>query len=305
MLTQVHTQLAQWGYRSRSVPIQPLDDLYQAIQGQYRQGLLGQELYEGYLDDFDSRPPDSLPGARSIIVAAVPEPQIQVTFQWEGESIAATVPPTYGEGKKDRRFRERLAQVLEPAGYRIAQASVPKKLLAVRCGLAEYGKNNITYIPGMGSFYSLAAVYSDLPAADDVWREPQMMESCRNCSACQRHCPAGAIGPERFLLHAERCITFHNEKPVGVPFPAWMDPAWHNCLVGCLHCQRVCPENRQVWAWVQEGVEFSEEETSWLLGGMPYDHLPGRTAEKLERLDMEGFVELLPRNLSALLGSPG
>jgi epoxyqueuosine reductase len=196
---------------------------------------------------------------------------------------------------------ERLGRLVGPAGYRIAQASVPKKLLAVRSGLAEYGKNNITYVPGMGSFYSLAALYSDLPAIDDDWREPRIMESCQTCSACQRHCPSGAIAPERFLLHAERCITFHNEKPAGTPFPAWMGAAWHNCLVGCMHCQRVCPENRQVWAWVKEGSGFSQQETAWFLEGVPYDQLPRATAEKLERLDMEGFVDLLPRNLKALL----
>ena len=128
-----------------------------------------------------------------------------------------------------------------------------------------------------------------------------MLESCQNCSACLRHCPVGAITAERFLLHAERCITFHNEKPVDVPFPAWMDPAWHNCLVGCLHCQRVCPENREVWPWVEEGAEFSQEETALLLEGLPFDQLPAATAEKLERLDLDAFVDILPRNLNALL----
>jgi epoxyqueuosine reductase len=145
------------------------------------------------------------------------------------------------------------------------------------------------------------AVYSDLPALEDSWRGPQMLQRCRNCSACQQHCPAGAIASDRFLLHAERCITFHNEKPADVPFPAWMDSAWHNCLVGCLHCQRVCPENRTVWPWIEEGAEFSQEETVMFLEGTAFDQLPADTAEKLERLDLDGFVELFPRNLRVLL----
>jgi epoxyqueuosine reductase len=109
-----------------------------------------------------------------------------------------------------------------------------------------------------------------------------MMEACRKCSACLRHCPAGAITGERFLLHAERCLTFHNEKPGDVPFADWIDPAWHHCLVGCLQCQRVCPQNRQVWSWVQEGVAFSEEETALLLEGVPLDRLPAAILKKLE-----------------------
>lgn len=128
-----------------------------------------------------------------------------------------------------------------------------------------------------------------------------MLERCRDCSACRRHCPTGAIAPDRFLLHAERCITFHNEKPADVPFPAWMDSAWHNCLVGCLHCQRVCPENRTVWSWVEEGAEFSREETAMFLEGTPFDQIPADTADKLELLDLDGFIELFPRNLGALL----
>ena len=305
MLKQLSDQLTERGYEGRIVPIQRLGDLRDAIEGQYRQGLFDQHLYDDYLAAFTFSTPDSLPGAKSIIVVAVPEPRIRVTFHWDGESIPAAIPPTWGERKKDRRVRELLTQIVEPMGYRIAQASVPKKLLAARSGLAAYGKNNITYVPGIGSFYSPVAVYSDLPVSGDSWQEPQMMDSCQSCSACQRHCPAGAITPERFLLHAERCITFHNEKPVDVPFPAWIDPAWHNCLVGCLHCQRVCPENREVWQWVKEGAEFSQEETALLLEGLPFDQLPGATAEKLAQLDLDAFVDIFPRNLSALLSQRG
>jgi epoxyqueuosine reductase len=227
------------------------------------------------------------------------------------------IPPTYFEQGTQNGVRELLARVLEPAGYRVAEAVLPKKLLAVRSGLAAYGKNNISYVPGMGSFYGLVVVYSDLPAQEDHWREPQMMESCRNCSACLRHCPVGAIPSaapslrsglrlrtgtsERFLLRAERCITFHNEKPGDVPFPAWIDPSWHNCLIGCLHCQRVCPQNREFLHWVEERVEFSQEETALLLQGVALDQLPPATAKKLEQSDVIELLDVLPRNLGVLL----
>jgi len=211
------------------------------------------------------------------------------------------IPPTYFEQKTGNRVRELLARVLEPVGYRVTEAVLPKKLLAVRSGLAAYGKNNISYVPGMGSFYGLVVVYSDLPAQEDHWRKPQMMESCRNCSACLRHCPVGAITSDRFLLRAERCITFHNEKPGDVPFPAWIDPSWHNCLIGCLHCQRVCPQNREFLHWVEERVQFSQEETALLLQGVALDQLPPATAKKLEQSDVIELLDVLPRNLGVLL----
>lgn len=305
MFAKLFSQLTEQGYQGRIVSIEHLADLHAEIDGRHKQGVLDPELYETYLSEFAFRPPDTLPEAKSIIVVAAPQPRVRVTFGWDGGPVHTDIPPTYGERKKDRHFRELLAQVLEPAGYRIAKARLPKKLLATRCGLAAYGKNNITYVSGLGSFHGLVAVYSDVPVSEDHWQEPKMMERCENCSACQRHCPAGAIAAYRFLLHAERCITFHNEKPVDVPFPAWLDPAWHNCLVGCLHCQRVCPENREVWPWVEEGAEFSAEETALLLEGHPFDQLPEGTAEKLERLDIEWHTKLLPRNLKALLDQRG
>jgi epoxyqueuosine reductase len=181
----------------------------------------------------------------------------------------------------------------------VAGTQLPLKLLAACAGLGEYGRNNICYVPGMGSFLQLAACASDLPAADDSWREPAMMERCQSCTACQRLCPTGAIGEGRFLLHAERCLTFHNER--GGPFPGWIDPSWHNALLGCQECQRCCPEDKGVWEWVVEGGSFSEEETALILGGASREELPPATIEHLHELDLLEDLANLPRNLSVLL----
>jgi len=131
-----------------------------------------------------------------------------------------------------------------------------------------------------------------------------MLERCQNCSACLRNCPTGAISTERFVIHAERCLTLHNEQPGDVPFPAWLDPHWHNCLLGCARCQNVCPQNKGLRR-VEAGAEFSEEETALLLAGVSLDQLPAATAQKMEQLDLGGYAELLPRNLGALLGVVG
>jgi epoxyqueuosine reductase len=310
MLEELFSQLEERGYKGRIVSIQHLGDLQEEIEGRYKQGLFDEEFYQEWLTGFAFSPPDSLPEARSIIVVAVPQPQIRVTFNWacpersrrDGEPVRCIIPPTYfREQETSNRVQELLARVLEPAGYGMAEAVLPKKLLAVRSGLAAYGQNNISYVPGMGSFFGLVAVYTDFPAQEDHWREPQMMESCRNCSACLRHCPVGAITSERFLLHAERCITFHNEKPSDVPFPAWIGPSWHNCLVGCLHCQRVCPQNKEFLHWVEEGVEFSQEETDLLLQGVALDQLPPTTAKKLEQSGTVDLLDVFPRNLDVFL----
>jgi epoxyqueuosine reductase len=123
------------------------------------------------------------------------------------------------------------------------------------------------------------------------------MKRCQNCQACRKACPTGAISSDRFLLHAERCIVFHGEKKGDIPFPSWIDPSWHNCLYGCLHCQRVCPEDKEFLQWIDEKEEFSEEETGLLLEGITRDQLPATTAKKLEYLDLIDSLDSLPRNL--------
>ena len=124
------------------------------------------------------------------------------------------------------------------------------------------------------------------------------MKSCQGCQACSRACPTGAIVHDRFLIRAERCITFHNERPN--EFPDWIDPSWHNCLEGCMRCQKVCPENANFRDWVEGDHAFSEEETNCILKSTPPDRLPPETARKLAQLSLLEDTHLLGRNLKAL-----
>ncbi|MCP4229677.1 MAG: hypothetical protein GY771_05970 [bacterium] len=154
----------------------------------------------------------------------------------------------------------------------------------------------------MGSYHRLITFFTELPTERDVWGEPVMMESCSNCSACVAACAADVITPDRSVIFAERCITYHNEEPVDVPFPEWMEPSWHECIVGCLYCQRVCPVNREIGGQFIDGGEFTEEETSSFLKATSLDNLPATTLKKLEDSGLIVFNEILPRNLKVLLG---
>lgn len=304
MLEELQQRLAQQGFVAQVLSSEHVVDLQEEIEAHHRAGLLDEELYREYLDSFDFQPPETLGQAGSIIAVAVPDPQRRITFTWRGSPVPVLVPPTYLHGRAvDKRAEDALAEILAPTGHRVARATIPKKLTAVHSGLAAYGKNNITYVPGIGSLHRLVVFWSDLPAEEDNWHNLRMMDACQKCQACQRACPTGAIDPDRFLLHAERCLTFRNEKPPEVPFPDWVDPSWHNCLVGCMRCQRACPENKEVRDWVLGDDALSEEETRLLLDGVPQEHLSPETVEKLERLDLIELFDVLPRNLGALLGN--
>jgi len=283
LLQELHSKLAEKGYQSRTVPVSHLRDLREQIGENRTQGLLNEEFYQERLTHFSFKPPDVLPDAESLIVVAVPQPQVRVFFTWQGKPKPAIVPPTYAY-ETDKTTEGILSDVLRPEDYQIARAALPVKLLAVRSGLGDYGRNNICYVPSMGSFHRLAAFYSDIVCSDENWREPQPMKSCENCQACSRGCPTGAIASDRFLIRTERCITFHSERTS--EFPIWMDPSWHNCLIGCMHCQRVCPENPRFLDWVEGDYTFLEEETNCILRSTPSNRLPYETAKKLAKLGL-------------------
>jgi epoxyqueuosine reductase len=127
-----------------------------------------------------------------------------------------------------------------------------------------------------------------------------MLEECEVCTACADYCPTGTVSTDRFLIRVEKCLTYFNESDG--PFPSWIDPTWHNCIIGCMMCQEICPANRDVANWEVEGPTFSEEETNTILKGTPKDELPATVSEKLRQVDLLDGYEVLPRNLGALIG---
>jgi len=298
LIEETFHSLIEGGYRIRMVSTDHLSSLQTEIEGRHQQGELNHEFYKLRLTWFDFQLPKNLRKARSLIVVALPRPQTQATFNWKGQRRTLSVPPTYTDyDKVTQQVADNLAVILKKKGHKVATTGLPLKLLAARSGLTQYGRNNICYVPGMGSFLQLVAVFSDMPCKEDTWQEPTMMKVCDSCQKCREACPTEAIPSDRFLLRAERCIVFHNEKPGVVSFPAWMNPAWHNCVVGCFRCQRACPLNREFLRWTGGHEEFSEQETAVLLDGTPSEKLPAETLGKLQRLSLDAYLGVLPRNL--------
>jgi epoxyqueuosine reductase len=293
-------KIEERGWKGQIVPISHLPDIREAVCGRYEHGLLDEALYREQLSSFSFDPPSNLPVARSIIILAVPTPQMRIVFHWRGARVPAIVPPTYVSYTPRRESVQAvLAEWLQREGFRLAKPRLPLKTLAVRSGLAYYGRNNICVVPGMGSFLQLVGAFSDLPCDGDPWQEAQALDRCDTCVACLRLCPTGAITGDRFLIHAERCLTYHNEA--SADFPAWIDPSWHHCLIGCMRCQTCCPENKSLLQWFEDRAEFSEEETSLLLQRLPINRLPAATAAKIKKLEINEEYRFLCRNLSMIL----
>ena len=290
-------ELAKIGYQCKIISSEHIHDLQLEIESQYRQGLFDEEFYTAELAGFDFKIADHLAGSKSLIIVAAPQPQVRVTFNRQGESYRCIIPPTYSY-ETDRQIQDLLEHQLKPAGFQVKKANLPWKLLGVHSGLAQYGKNNITYVNGMGSYHRLVAFISDLPGSEDQWQALQVLERCENCKACMKACPTKAITADRFLLKGERCLTFHNERRG--EFPQWIKPSWHNCLVGCLYCQKACPVNKDIPKSIEEGPVFSENETAVILLGTPKNEVPRNVIQNLKNLDMIEYLPVLGRNLRAL-----
>ena len=290
------------GYKGTIITAKYIPDLQNSVKKFNDEGLLDPEFYSEYKKYFEFEPKADFGEIKSLFTIAMPQPQYKIVFTWKNKEVPLIIPPTYLHGRASINENQAfLTDLLKPSGYSVEYARLPQKTLAVRVGLAEYGKNNITYVKGMGSFHRLFTYYSDLPYEQADWRELSMMDFCKECSACIRACPTGAISNDRFLLHVERCLTFHNEHSADVPFPDWIDPSWHNCLVGCMHCQKVCPANKKVINWIEPGPTFSEEETKLLVGGTTVENLPDETRSKVKEHNLDYYLFVYPRNLGVIL----
>ena len=192
---------------------------------------------------------------------------------------------------------ETLAALIGPG--RFARTRLPDKSLAVSTGLAQYGRSNICYVAGMGSFVRLFTYYTDIPWDTDTVNSAPVMPACETCRRCLDACPTGSIRENRFCIDAERCLTHFNEHDG--PFPDWIDLEWHNAIVGCMECQRACPQNKDVIGKIERQVNFTEEETSLILNKSPLESTPGPLREKLDQLDMTEYYGVLKRNLRVLM----
>jgi epoxyqueuosine reductase len=268
--------------------------------------LRGRDFHTSWVDKITNSADGFLPSdldfhPNSIITIAMPCPKVTLTFIFHGKEIPCVLPPGYAEMyQTDSEILAYLNDFLSAQGYKASTANgFPQKLLAVRCGLALYGRNNIAYHEEFGSFMSLSTFVSDLPCDEHTWLPARRMEPCENCRACIDACPTKAIAPERLIIDADICLTSLNEGEG--KFPDWLDKSAHNCIIGCMKCQECCPQNAKNNNYLREGIVFTEEETTEILSHTDGALFNGVLMEKINYLGLAEYPHLLARNLQALL----
>ncbi len=235
---------------------------------------------------------------RSIISAAVPFEVWNASFIYNGKRYVSEID-------KWASFEEIKNFIFgDNQYYFFYDYWLPQKRIAVRSGLAKYGRNNICFVDGLGSLFTLFTFISDMPAPKDyIWREVVNMPECDGCTRCQINCPTGAIIPGRFLIDNQKCLSMMNEFGTE-PFPGFIPKTAHHRTFDCSRCQNVCPQNAGLFEKIIKTVEFSQEETALILAGVMFEDLPLESAGKIELCDMKGYYPSLPRNLAAWFENP-
>lgn len=277
------------------VPIERINDLRaeidefastQELNG-FQQWIVSQYVYEMTENEFE---------AKSVVCVVLPRPSYgEVIFEYAGRSYKLyAVDTPFSHAGEDY-----VKRVLKDSGYSFSEAPLffPRKRFAVQTGLAEYGRNNVTYVTGYGSYVDYAVYFSDMPADEDTWRGVIKAKRCETCGACQKSCPTRAIVEDRFLLDNARCLSAFNEG-ADEQFPDFVPKDAHHSLFDCMRCQIICPMNADYNKNTYPTICFTEAETMRLMQGAPYDDLDSDLCEKYDLLDLK-YTANLPRNLRA------
>lgn len=263
------------------------------------------KIFLSYINRMKFAVPDSFKGATSVVILAYRTPMLRFNVHHRGRAHEMIISPQYfddGLKRADLEAAVRRDIVKDPAARLEPALGLHLKLLAARSGLGRYGRNNICYVEGMGTFHALFAFLTDAAGLEDSWHELSLLEACRECPICYGICPTNAIRRENFVIDAGRCITLYSE--VEDPFPNWILPSMHNALMGCMKCQLGCPENEKAGFRTETGEDINEEETQKILEGKPDDQLLETLGRKLRKFppaaDRTQFP-ILTRNLRVLL----
>lgn len=322
----IERRLRDWaarrGYGIAFAGAEVVGEVQRKLEERRAQGLIAADFFAESLSFFRFLEGISVPSPVLIVMVAVPVPTHTVPVTIGGKTIETLLPPTYVRYRAtfDSLAADMRSAALPPEAA-VETLKAPLKSLAAHMGLVVYGRNNVTYRPGLGSSHQLCG-FAVGPAPRSAERgapvgtREAMLERCRDCRACLKACPTGAIREDRFLISAERCYTLLSESRR--PFPDRARLPKSVCLVGCMACQRACPENAGRLKTAPSGIELSEAETEALvevgrtLGSGPIPAAPGavdprtsaawRSASaKLANLGLTEDIEVMGRNLGLFL----
>lgn len=185
-----------------------------------------------------------------------------------------------------RAALDEVAWVLRSAGHRaevlVDDDRLVDRAMAVRAGVAWWGKSTMVLTPGLGPWFVIGTVVTDALLEAD---EP-MVRGCGTCSACIPACPTGAIVSPG-VLDARRCLAAILQT--GGIIPRRWRVAVGQRIYGCDDCLDACPPGQRLLdtttggrgavslAWILEASDRT------LVERFSHFYLPGRSPRILRR----------------------
>lgn len=191
-------------------------------------------------------PRETVPGARSVVVATLPyEDSVPFPETPQGQPAEAGKIARYARGRDYHKVMppllRQLAHHIADEGrwqtwYSVDTGPILERDWAQQAGVGWIGKNGLIIDPELGSFCFLGVLVTDRPYPPD---RPQT-DHCGTCRACLDACPTDAFPAPR-TVDARRCISYWTIEYRG-GFTS-ETPELDNWLFGCDICQEVCPFN--------------------------------------------------------------
>jgi epoxyqueuosine reductase len=144
--------------------------------------------------------------------------------------------------KRLTQFGKAIEELAGTHGYRafVDSAPVMERQLAEQSGLGWIGKNTLLLVPGVGSWFFLGELMTDLDLPFDP---PLPKTHYSTCNQCIVDCPTNAFVSEG-VLDARKCISYLTIEYAG-SIPMELRAKIGNRIYGCDDCQLVCPHNNK------------------------------------------------------------
>ncbi len=131
--------------------------------------------------------------------------------------------------------------------YRPVVDSIPffERAYGRETGLGFIGKNTLLIRPGMGSFFFIGTLLTDIDISDladtDHKNHAIFNLNCGDCTKCIDACPTEAIEPNK-TLNSNKCLSYLSIEHRDTIPQKYLN-AFKTTLYGCDICQDVCPYN--------------------------------------------------------------
>ena len=142
-----------------------------------------------------------------------------------------------------RSVLDALGGALEEAGFRAEvlcdDSRLVDRAVAVRAGVAWWGKSAMALAPGAGPWMLLGSIVTDV----DLPHDEPMRRDCGSCEACLPACPTGAIIAPG-VIDARRCLAAIAQS--AGPIPHEFREAMGDRFYGCDDCLAACPSGERL-----------------------------------------------------------